>query len=60
MIACTALLDTRDATTGAIIGGIAGAAGGAVLASKTADRDVVVRPGMKVEFTLSSGFTVTR
>lgn len=46
--------------TGAIIGGIAGAAGGAVLASKTADRDVVVRPGMKVEFTLSSTFTVTR
>jgi hypothetical protein len=46
--------------TGAIIGGIAGAAGGAVLASKTADRDVVVRPGMKVEFTLASDFTVTR
>jgi hypothetical protein len=46
--------------TGAIIGGIAGAAGGAVLASKTADRDVVVRPGMKVEFTLSSTFSVTR
>jgi hypothetical protein len=46
--------------TGAIIGGIAGAAGGAILASKTADRDVVVRPGMKVEFTLASTFTVTR
>ncbi len=46
--------------TGAIIGGIAGAAGGAVLASKTADRDVIVRPGMKVEFTLASTFTVTR
>ena len=46
--------------TGAIVGGIAGAAGGAVLAAKTADRDVVVRPGMKVEFTLASGFTVTR
>lgn len=46
--------------TGAIIGGIAGAAGGAVLASKTADRDVVVRPGMRVEFALSSTFTVTR
>lgn len=46
--------------TGAIIGGIAGAAGGVVLASKTADRDVVVRPGMKVEFTLASTFTVTR
>jgi hypothetical protein len=46
--------------TGAIIGGIAGAAGGAVLASKTADRDVVVRPGMKVEFILSSAFTITQ
>ena len=46
--------------TGAIIGGVAGAAGGAVLAAKTADRDVVVRPGMKVEFTLASAFTVTR
>ncbi len=46
--------------TGAIIGGIAGAAGGAVLASKTADRDVVIRPGMKVEFTIASTFTVTR
>jgi hypothetical protein len=31
-----------------------------VLASKTADRDVVVRPGMKVEFILASAFTVTR
>ncbi len=46
--------------TGAIIGGIAGAAGGAVVANKTADRDVVVRPGMLVTFTLSSDFTVTR
>jgi hypothetical protein len=46
--------------TGAIIGGIAGAAGGAVLASKTADRDVVVRPGMKVTFTLASDFSITR
>jgi hypothetical protein len=45
--------------TGAIIGGIAGAAGGAVLASKTADRDVVVQPGMKVKFTLTSDFVVT-
>lgn len=46
--------------TGAIIGGIAGAAGGAILASKTADRDVVVAPGNRVEFTLASTFTVTR
>ena len=46
--------------TGAIIGGIAGAAGGAILASKTADRDVVVRPGMRITFTLGSDFTVTR
>jgi hypothetical protein len=46
--------------TGAIIGGIAGAAGGAVVANKTADRDVVVRPGMAVTFTLSSDFTITR
>ena len=46
--------------TGAIIGGIAGAAGGAILASKTADRDVVVRSGDKVTFTLSADFTITR
>jgi len=46
--------------TGAIVGGIAGAAGGAVLAAKTADRDVVVRPGMKVSFALASDFTVMR
>lgn len=46
--------------TGAIIGGIAGAAGGAVVANRTADRDVVVRPGMAVTFSLSSDFTITR
>ena len=46
--------------TGAIIGGIAGAAGGAILASKTADRDVVVRSGDRVTFTLSADFTITR
>lgn len=46
--------------TGAIIGGAAGAAGGAVAASHTADRDVVVRPGMKVTFTLGSDFSITR
>ncbi len=46
--------------TGAIIGGVVGGAGGAVVANKTADRDVVVRPGMAVSFTLSSDFTITR
>jgi hypothetical protein len=46
--------------TGAIVGGVAGAAGGAVAASQTADRDVVVTPGAKVTFTLSSDFTITR
>jgi hypothetical protein len=46
--------------TGAIIGGIAGAAGGAAAAAHTADRDVVVSPGAKVTFTLTSDFTVTR
>jgi hypothetical protein len=46
--------------TGAIIGGAAGAAGGAVAASQTADRDIVVAPGAKVTFTLSSDFTITR
>lgn len=46
--------------TGAIIGGVVGGAGGAVVANQTADRDVVVRPGMAVTFTLSSDFTITR
>jgi hypothetical protein len=46
--------------TGAIVGGVAGAAGGAVAASQTADRDVVVAPGAKVTFTLTSDFTITR
>jgi hypothetical protein len=46
--------------TGAIIGGVVGGAGGAVVANKTADRDVVVRAGMAVTFTLSSDFTITR
>jgi hypothetical protein len=45
--------------TGAIVGGVAGAAGGAVAANQTADRDVVVKPGAKVTFTLSSDFTIT-
>jgi len=45
--------------TGAIIGGIAGAAGGAILANQTADRDVVVAPGMKVIMNLTSNFTLT-
>ncbi|MDX2119999.1 MAG: hypothetical protein SF070_02935 [Gemmatimonadota bacterium] len=46
--------------TGAVVGGIAGAVGGAVLANQTADRDVIVAPGFKVIFTLTSDFTVTR
>ncbi len=46
--------------TGAIVGGVAGAAGGAVAASQTADRDIVVRPGMKVTMTLNGDFTYTR
>jgi hypothetical protein len=46
--------------TGAIVGGVAGAAGGAVAAAKTADRDVVVKPGAKVTFTLASDFTITK
>lgn len=45
--------------TGAIVGGIAGAAGGAVLANQTADRDVVVRQGMKVAFNLTADATIT-
>ncbi|HXW97903.1 MAG TPA: hypothetical protein VEI47_09975 [Gemmatimonadales bacterium] len=45
--------------TGAIIGGVAGAAGGAAVAAHTADRDVVVQPGAKVAFSLTSDFTVT-
>jgi outer membrane lipoprotein SlyB len=45
--------------TGAIVGGVAGAAGGAVAANQTADRDVVVAPGAKVTFTLTSDFTIT-
>lgn len=44
--------------TGAIVGGIAGAVGGAVLADQTADRDVVVRPGMKVILNLTADFTL--
>lgn len=44
--------------TGAIIGGVAGAAGGAAAAAHTADRDVVVKPGARVSFTLGSDFTV--
>lgn len=44
--------------TGAIVGGIAGAVGGAVLANQTADRDLVVKPGFKMFFTLTSDFTL--
>ena len=46
--------------TGAIIGGVVGGAGGAVAANQTADRDVVVRPGNTVTFTLTSDFTMTQ
>ncbi len=46
--------------TGAIVGGIVGAAGGAVAASQTADRDIVIKPGNKVVFTLQGDFTITR
>lgn len=46
--------------TGAIIGGIVGAAGGAAAAAHTADRDIVIKPGNKVTFTLTDGFTITR
>lgn len=46
--------------TGAIIGGAAGAAGGAIAARQSADRDIVVRPGMRVTMTLSNDFSVTR
>jgi hypothetical protein len=46
--------------TGAIVGGAAGAAGGAIAARQSADRDIVVRSGMKVTFTLSSDFSITK
>lgn len=46
--------------TGAIVGGVAGAAGGAVAARQSADRDIVVRQGMKVSFTLGADFSITR
>jgi hypothetical protein len=46
--------------TGAIVGGVAGAAGGAIAARQSADRDIVVRQGMKVSFTLGADFSITR
>lgn len=46
--------------TGAIVGGVAGAAAGTAVAVQTADRDVVVRPGMGVRFTVTLPFSVTR
>jgi hypothetical protein len=46
--------------TGAIVGGVAGGAAGAAAAVQTADRDVVVKPGAKVTFTLTSNFTITK
>jgi hypothetical protein len=46
--------------TGAIVGGVAGAAAGTAVAVQTADRDVVVRPGMSIKWRLLLPFTVTR
>lgn len=46
--------------TGAIIGGVVGGAGGAAAARQTADRDVVVRPGNTLTFTLTSNFTISK
>ena len=42
---------------GAIIGAVVGAAAGAAVASKTNDRDVVIRPGNYVRIKLTGGFT---
>lgn len=46
--------------TGAIVGGVVGAGAGTAIAVRTADRDVVVRPGMAVNFQLLLPLTVTR
>ena len=46
--------------TGAIVGGVVGAGAGTAIAVRTADRDVVVRPGMAVNFSLVLPFTVVR
>jgi hypothetical protein len=46
--------------TGAIVGGVVGAGAGTAIAVQTADRDVVVRPGMAVKFSLLLPFTVVR
>ncbi|MDH4347249.1 MAG: hypothetical protein OEW17_00445 [Gemmatimonadota bacterium] len=46
--------------TGAIVGGVVGAAAGTAVAVQTADRDVVVRPGMSIKWRLLLPFTVTR
>jgi hypothetical protein len=46
--------------TGAIVGGVVGAGAGTAVAVRTADRDVVVRPGMAVNFQLLLPLTVTR
>ena len=42
---------------GAIIGAVVGAAAGTAVASKTNDRDVVIRPGNYVRIKLTGGFT---
>jgi hypothetical protein len=41
-------------TRGAVLGGVVGAAGGAVIAAQTASRDVVVHSGTTVVFTLAA------
>jgi hypothetical protein len=46
--------------TGAIVGGVVGAGAGTAIAVRTADRDVVVRPGMALSFQLLLPLTVTR
>lgn len=46
--------------TGAIVGGVVGAGAGTAIAVQTADRDVVVRPGMAVNFSLLLPLTVVR
>jgi len=44
---------------GTVIGAVVGAAAGAAVASKTNDRDVVIRPGDYVRIKLTGGFTRT-
>ena len=46
-------------TKGAVIGGVVGAAGGAVVASQTASRDVVVKAKTPVTFVLTRAISGT-